>query len=377
MFRNRKRIVSPPLLATWMLVSASWMLSDAVAEEHVLFVQKGEKHNVCGEVLLEGQDGGLLFQANDGHIWMIQPEEISDRKQNSDPLEIPDPKATAAKLVAQLGDDFRVMQTAHYVVVSNAEAPFVEYCAAMFEKLYKGFYAFWKNSGWDLPEPRFPLVALVFRDKASFQSYARPDAGEGAESIIGYYHLKTNRMTTYDISEGAGTRAGEFLVDRNIATLVHEATHQLSYNCGLQKRYADNPYWVSEGMAMFFESPDLKRGDGWREIGRINEVNRLRFAQYLPTRPADSLITLLQDDTRLSNAATASFAYAEAWALTYFLVKTKPKPYVEYLKRLSEGEYLISLGPRERLQMFRDAFGDLDKLDRQFIAYTRRYVLRR
>ncbi|QDS86729.1 hypothetical protein EC9_09020 [Rosistilla ulvae] len=377
MLRNRNLNVWTLLGVTWMLIFTTLLAGKVVAADHVTFVQGGQTFKVCGEALLEAQDGGLLFQANDGQIWTIQPEEIKDRKQDSMPVEIPSPEVAVAELVATLGSEFRVMQTAHYVVVSNADAPFVEYCAGLFEKLYKGFYAFWKNNGWDLPEPRFPLVALVFEDKASFQRYARPEAGDAAESIIGYYNLQTNRMTTYDIGEGAGVRAGGFLVDRNIATLVHEATHQLAYNCGLQKRYADNPYWVSEGMAVFFESPDLKRGDGWREIGRINEVNRLRFAQYLPQRPADSLVTLLQDDSRLTNSATASFAYAEAWALTYFLLKTKPKQYVAYLKQLSEGEYLESLGPRERLQMFRDAFGDLQKLDRQFIAYTRRFVLRR
>ncbi|QDV66986.1 hypothetical protein Poly24_06770 [Rosistilla carotiformis] len=377
MLRNRNLIAWTFAVAFWILLSTVLTCGNVVASEHVQFVQDGKQYEVCGETLVVAKDGGRLFQANDGQIWMIQSDEIKDHKQDSTAVEIASPEAAVAQLLETLGDDFRVLQTAHYIVVSNANAPFVEYCAGLFEKLHKGFYAFWKNNGWDLPKPQFPLVALVFSDKASFQRYARPEAGPGAETIIGYYNLKTNRITTYDIGEGAGVRAGGFLVDRNIATIVHEATHQLAYNCGLQKRYADNPFWVSEGMAVFFESPDLKRGDGWREIGRINEVNRLRFAQYLPNRPANSLITLLQDDTRLTNTATAASAYAEAWALTYFLVKTKPKQYVAYLKQLSEGDYLDSLGPRERVQMFRDTFGDLETLDRQFIAYMRRFVLRR
>ena len=38
-------------------------------------------------------------------------------------------------------------------------------------------------------------------------------------------------------------------------------------NTGLQTRYADNPFWVSEGLAVFFETPDLRSKNGWNAIG--------------------------------------------------------------------------------------------------------------
>lgn len=347
------------------------------AVERVVFTQQDQRREVVGEKLVEAADGGLLLQANDGQIWTIQPEEIKSHDSDERPLEILTPDDAVAPLLEQLGAGFEIHRTAHYVVVSNADPAFVQYCSMLFEKLYKGFFAFWKNNAMELVEPRFPLVAVVFDDKSSFLEYARPEAGDAAASIIGYYNLQTNRMNTYDIAEGRGARAGIFVADRNIATIIHEATHQLAYNTGLQKRFADNPYWVSEGMAIFFESPNLRRADGWRQIGRVNEVNKLRFAQYLASRPADSLQTLVQDDTRFKDSATASSAYAEAWALTYFLVKTKPKQYVAYLRKLGSKNYLDKLSPRNRLEMFVEEFGELGKLDRQFITYLRRFVLRR
>ena len=42
-----------------------------------------------------------------------------------------------------------------------------------------------------------------------------------------------------------------------MATIVHEATHQIAFNCGMQQRYADIPLWLCEGMAVYFEAPDL------------------------------------------------------------------------------------------------------------------------
>ena len=364
---------------TSMIIVLALLILPVEGVDHIIFEKDGARREVTGIALIEAQDGGMLFQGTDGQIWTVLPDALKKREADDSKFTPLNADQVEQQLAERFGG-FRIHQTLHYTIVSNADQEFVEYCGTLFERLYKGFYAFWKNNKLDLPEPKFPLVALVFKDKSSFLRYARTEAGPSADSIIGYYNLQSNRMTTYDVAEGRGTRAGVFVVDRNISTIIHEATHQLAYNCGLQKRYVDNPYWLSEGMAVFFESPDLnsRRGDGWRRIGRINEVNRMRFAQYFSSRPTDSLLSLIRDDDRFKNSATATTAYSEAWALTYFLIKTKPKEYVAYLKRISEGDYLTTLTPRDRVDMFREFFGDdLVRLDRQFIEYTRRFVFKR
>ncbi|MEZ6089525.1 MAG: hypothetical protein R3C05_16150 [Pirellulaceae bacterium] len=126
------------------------------AADHVVFTQNGQRYEVSGKPLVEAQDGGLLLKANDGQIWTIQPDEIHDRKQDDAPVQVLSPQEAVADLVERLGADFKVHQTAHYIVVSNADDAFVEYCSSLFEKLYKGFYAFWKNNRWDLPQPEYP-----------------------------------------------------------------------------------------------------------------------------------------------------------------------------------------------------------------------------
>lgn len=162
-------------------------------------------------------------------------------------------------------------------------------------------------------------------------------------------------------------------LERNIATIIHEATHQLAYNCGLQTRFADNPMWVSEGLAMFFESPDFSNPRGWRGIGRVNAVNLGRFRRYLSSRPDDSLATLLSDDSRFRSVSTAEDAYGESWALTYFLLKTQRKEFVSYLQKLSESKPLDERTPRERIEDFESSMDmTLEQLDRKFITYMRR-----
>ncbi|MEL7335603.1 MAG: DUF1570 domain-containing protein, partial [Planctomycetota bacterium] len=252
----------------------------------------------------------------------------------------------------------------HFILCHNASPRYVRLVGQLFEQLYRGFFSYWKKQGMDLQEPKFPLVAIVMRDRQSFDAYATADAGKGTQNVFGYYNQKTNRMVTYDVPN----------VERAVATLVHEATHQLLYNTGVQKRYADNPKWVSEGLAIFFESPDFSSRTGWKNVGRVNQVNLRRFQHYaINSRRYDSLATLIGDDERFSNSSTVEAAYGEAWALNYFLLRVKSDEYLAYLKTLSEQPLLKTLGKRERIEAFQEAMGmDLASLDRQFINYMRR-----
>lgn len=323
-----------------------------------------EQRRIIGEVLVEAQDGGVMLRADDGRIWTIQPDQIISRESDDKELVPIDDKEMARRMLAELPGGFKAYRTANFLILHNGNDAYVRRVGALFEQLFKGFNAYWKNQGWKLPEPRFPLTALVLANHANFLDHATEEIGEMAKSVIGYYHLETNCMTTFNVPN----------LERNIATIVHEATHQLAYNTGIQKRYSDNPMWVSEGLALFFESPDFSSPrTGWRSIGRVNRVNFNRWKKYVRTRPADSLTTLLADDSRFRSSATAEFAYAEAWAMTYFLLKTKREQYVSYMRTLSEGKPLAENTPRERIEMFEKAFGaTVAEIDRQMVHYIGR-----
>ncbi|MGV3485755.1 MAG: DUF1570 domain-containing protein [Planctomycetaceae bacterium] len=340
------------------------VVGDAWSAETIQFRDsKGVTRDVVGESLVQAQDGGRLFQADDGRIWTIQPDMILASKADNLPVVPVDDAEIARRLLEELPEGFSVYQTTNFVIAHNTNENYVRWVGGLFEQLHRGFYAYWKNQGWDLPKTQFPLVALVFADRDHYDAYAKNDVGNAAKSTIGYYNLETNRMTTYNVPNA----------ERNVATIIHEATHQLAFNTGLQKRYADNPMWVSEGLAVFFESPDFSNPRGWRTIGKVNTVNLGRFRRYAPRRGADSLATLLADDDRFRQEASAADAYSEAWALTYFLLRTKKKEYIQYLQTLSEGKPLVTRTARERIEIFEQAIGvDLATLDRQFMAYMAR-----
>ena len=124
---------------------------------------------------------------------------------------------------------------------------------------------------------------------------------------------------------------------------------------------------------MYFETPDLKNKTGWRTGGALNRMRLKQFQDYAKERrPRDSLKTLITNDTRLSKAETAEDAYAEAWALTYFLINKRGPAYASYLRRISAKPCLIWDTPEERLSDFLEEFGpDLDRFDDEFVRYLR------
>lgn len=356
-------------------------VGQSVAVEHVVMRRDGGERAVSGRLLLTAQNGGLLLLAPDGVLWNVEPNEIVSHKHDAEPMRPLSTDALGERLLKELPDGFDIHTTQHYLICHNTSRAYAQWCGSLFERLYKGFVNFWSRKNLKLRDPEFPLVALVFADKKSYADYARRELGEATELIIGGYSLQSNRIMMYDLTGlDANRRPGERRGDaaqinqmlsreaeRTVATIVHEATHQIVFNCGMQARYADIPRWQSEGLAVFFETPDLASSKGWRTIGAVNRLQLAGFLNYLPRRPADSLITLISSDERLLESKKAADAYAESWALSYFLIRQRPKQYVQYLKALSEKEELIQDTPEERLREFREAFGDLDTLDADFI----------
>lgn len=344
--------------------------------------ERNAPRQVQAAVLAAAEDGGLLLIEPSGRMWAVEKAQLKSRSVTEEKFIPLDAAALGKSLQEELGAGFEVVTTKHYVVATNAGKPYAEWCSALFERLYASFQSFWTQRGLELREPEFPLPAIVFADQQQFAAFATQDAGPDTATAKGYFHITTNRMVLYDLtSENRSPRARTAAeITRklsqspyNVATVVHEATHQIAFNSGMHTRLADNPVWVTEGMAMFFETPDLSSRTGWKTVGALNTLRSRQFQDYLKMRPADSLETLIRDDKRVTAAETYGQAYAEAWALTYFLIRTKKTEYVKYLKALARKPRLEWDAPETRLAEFRAAFGeDLARLDVEFVRYLRR-----
>lgn len=343
----------------------------------------GEAAELRGRILIEAQDGGVLLEDRAGALWTVTAEQLAERRTTEEDFRPCTPVEMGRQLQAEFGEGFHITATRHYVICSNASRPYAQWCGALFERLFGAFHGHWQRDKLPLQEPVFPLSAVVFADQKQFAAYAAADAGTATADAKGYYSLRTNRMVLYDLTSEFGGRppasaaeinerlaAGAF----NVATVVHEATHQIAFNTGLHTRYADNPLWLTEGLAMYFETPDLASRTGWRTAGQINRPRARQFQNLLSKkREAEALAGLIASDDRFRDSSRAGDAYAEAWALTYFLLKTRRVEYVAYLNRLAAKPPLVWDTPEERLADFRAAFGeDLEALDREFVRYAAR-----
>lgn len=386
---QRKRQVTGRLSAPFLaapLVLCCWVLaSPAMAIDHVTFQRDGKTIEVNGRVELTAKDGGLVLLARDGVLWLIPPEELVSHTSDAAPFTPLAREELAKRLLAELPSGFKSYSTAHYLILYQTSPAYAQWCGALFERLYMAFNNAWTRKGFELTEPEFPLVAVVFADKQSYQDYSKHDLGVMSDSVIGYYGLLSNRMTMYDLTgmQSQGRRYGKTTAQinqilaqpealRTVSTIVHEATHQIAFNCGLHARLSDCPRWFNEGVAMYFETPDLNSPKGWKGIGNVSRTRLVQFAKYLAARPSDSLETLIRDDRRFLDPQQALDAYAEAWALTYFLLHQHPKEYVAYLRMLSAKKPLMQDKPERRIEEFRQAFGDLQKLDTEFLRYMAR-----
>lgn len=354
---------------------------------------KSERPNLVGELVAENQKYGLLILDAYGQLTAFPPSAIEGGNPDSaiasiqemeGPLVPCSPSEAAEQVKALMPPGTKSILTEHFVICYNTTDVYARWNANLYERMYVGLRRFWKEKGVEVHDPRFPLVALIFGSREDYLEYAKRDF-PGAENTFGYYMMNTNRLATFDLTgiEGmipAGTRVQrEELIteilsrpqaERQVATILHEACHMIAFNTGIQKRLGDYPLWFSEGIATFFEPPDFSSASGWGGTGKINRYNLTNLRQFASQRGEDALMQLIVRDELLRRGDTAPAAYAESWGWTFFLIKRRPKQYVQYLKLLHARPLGQPADAKQRMDDFQKCFGeDLERLDKDFVRF--------
>jgi hypothetical protein len=304
----------------------------------------------------------------------------------------------------EMPKSFRIEGTGHFLICAEHNNRHIgEIC----EDTYRIFRRYFSVRGFKISEPEFPLVVIVFPDREAFVRYCRRDKLEPPAGMLGYYMRLTNRIALFDQDdpgmaavrpqrvESLGTafdRGDESQTllpggsqaepdhgptrvrfDGTIegdlhSTIVHETTHQVAFNTGLHSRIAQTPKWVVEGMATMFEAPGIHDSKSASAMTRINRNRYLWFENYLKSRRRPhSLPDFIASDD--SYASATLDAYAEGWALTFFLAETRHGSYGRYLKSLAGRNPLLVYSEKERLADFRRAFGNLRTLESDYVRF--------
>jgi len=317
--------------------------------------------DVAGQTLegtpLALSDQNALLLTRDGRLVEFAPNDATNYSRLPGAFHSYSQAEIRGQLLREFGQGFEVSGVGHYLVVHPAGKR--DQWAPRFEELFRSFVHYFSARGWQLADPRFPLIAVVYPRQIDFMIQAAREGAPHSAGVLGYYSPTTNRILMFDASADRGWDWAT-----NASTIIHEAAHQSAFNTGVHARFADPPRWVVEGLGTMFEARGV-----WQSRTNPNQadrINRGRFNAWLAyakgRRPSDAIAQLVSSDRMF--AADTDGAYAEAWALSFFLIETTPKKYIEYLaKTAARPDFAEYPGP-QRLQDFTTVFGsDLTMLN--------------
>jgi hypothetical protein len=305
----------------------------------------------------------MLLLGRDGQLYEFNPKLAKQAQKTSPRFFGYSPSEMKTELQQEFGKQFDVSTTRHYLVVHPQGER--DQWANRFEDLYKRFEHYFRVRGFKLQEPQFPLVAIVFRNEADYYRHAAASGTPMRPNTLGHYDHTSNRVFLFDSTAG-----NEADWSQNADTIIHEATHQTASNTGIHRRFAATPRWVAEGLATMFEARGVWNAQYDRTQGdRINRGRLADFKDYVANRRKPGAIAdLLSSDRRFKSDVTG--AYAEAWALSFYLSETRPRLYAAYLAKTAERPLFGDYPAAERMADFQDIFGsELKMFEIKFLRY--------
>lgn len=294
----------------------------------------------------------VFFLTRSGKLLEFAPNDAKDFGPLSGSFRSYSSAELRGQLLHEFGNGFEVSGGGRFLVVHPKGQQDV--WAPRFESLQRSFAHYFAARGIKIPESRFPLVAIVFSRHADFARYASGEGNHASAGMLGYYSPATNRIAMYDTTAGSKTTSADWTT--NAETIIHEALHQAAFNAGLHNRFGQTPRWVAEGLGTLFEARGVWNSRQYpAAANRVNRGQLESFRRYLTRRKKSAIPDLVSSDRPFN--LDVQGAYAEAWALTWYLSETEPKKYCDYLKRTAAIKSFETYPAPQRLKDFTDAFG--------------------
>lgn len=326
-------------------------------------ISKKKKTYVGKPVSWDGQE--LLMLRRDGRISILPVKSEKDYSKIANGFRPYTAAEVKANLRKEFGSKYQVSATQNFVVVH----PPGDYnvWAMPFQRLYERFKLYFSARGFQIQQPQFPMVAVVLKSREDFDRFLRKYHDYDSQ-IMGYYSKISNRIITYDQSDGQGTRGNGWFF--NADTIIHEATHQTAFNTGVHSRYAPNSRWISEGLAMMFESPGVNNSMRYhRQSDRINRDRLIALKHYYSKNQLQGKLTslVLRDDVFRSDPLQG---YALAWGMTFYLSEKMPRQYQAFLKNDAKRSDFQNFDAKQRAAAFAKAFGsDFKSLEKRMKSF--------
>ena len=276
----------------------------------------------------------------------------------------------------------------------------------LLEKVYESFLLLFHAQDVELDIPRERMMVVLFNEEPDFREYAT-GLHPSLASAGGFWEQIRNVSYFYDHSTTEQFKLIETLMDElrkekddarrwrdpetiryvkvlellmeverensDITVVSHECTHQMAGNTGLLPRHVEIPSWVHEGLATYFEAPSAAT---WAGIGAVS-IERLIFYRGLAEhdRVHSNIDFIVGDqifDYSGGHIGNILHGYAQAWALTHFLIENHLKEFVAFYRILGEMPPDVALTPELLTSLFSRVFGsDHKTLDQEWRSYMR------
>lgn len=356
------------------------------------------------------------------HILRVQPDNF-DAYNALIPLAISlgptDPTKQIQQFTQQFTSDYKIHQSTHFLIVYNTSGPYAENIARMLELTYKRFMDIFSWADFRPILPDTYLQVILFKHHDNFIDYAKRVDGKTSQWFQGYYSARTNRIALYDSRTSPKMLESTQLIDQltqsqlklkadlalalktnnqplaarirrqlnnvqsklrkekprydtitaltNIAHSIHETTHQLAFNSGIQKRGVTYPIWFSEGITTSFETvtPAVQFGPLINNSYRQNKLRKATRRNNLI--PPDRFVSLANPPE--NDDEHRSVAYAQSWAMFHYLFNHRQTQLQNYM-RMKLTQKTHQLTPNQLHNEFVQFFGPPKHIQQAMISYA-------
>ncbi len=279
----------------------------------------------------------------------------------------------------------QVQPSEHFLLFHTGQTVWARRMTGLLERAHGDFRGWMKKTGFTAAPIKGRLIWVCFRRPDDFDRYSLESDQVDMSWTDGYYSAKTNRVALVlppRTQQKHSDDAVEMAANNDDVTpfgplpdtsnnvdarwITHELAHQLSFNCGVQKRGVMYPLWLSEGLATNFEADNSGRFG----FGRDNQPRR----QTLLEARAQGRLTKLfwfvsMDHLEPNGEEQARIDYAQCWGLFAFLSREHPDQLRQYLETV----HALDVGSRDATTMrneFVAAFGPIKPVEREWLDWV-------
>jgi hypothetical protein len=263
--------------------------------------------------------------------------------------------------VAWAAEGWVEVRSPSFTVVSDGSEKDARKVVLQFERVRALLQEVWPGARVDTARP---VTILAVRDEGALRVLL-PAFWEkkGAFHPAGVFVGAPDRSWVALRTDVAGFREGDDAGDNPYLVVFHEYVHLV-----LRLNFESLPVWLNEGLAEFWGNTIIE-GDRVYE-GRHVSHHLQTLRQRTPLSLA-AFFAVKHGSPEYSEQNRATIFYAQSWALVHYLVLGSD----ERRGQIDRFAALLRAG-RAPTDAAKEAFGDIDALDRELQSYVRRPVFR-